>query len=131
MRFFVFVDDVEGYVDDPVEADSLEEAHALVAARLRPGSETVIYLAPMSAVERVCVEGPRPEPRGLLALLEESNRLRAERTEAMRAVFGATEPGTSSIRLSPKEGARHEEARNPNRGGASRRLRRTDPRGPR
>jgi hypothetical protein len=99
MRFFVFVDTAYyPYVDDPVEAESVEEARAKVAERLRPGDDTDVYLAPAEAVERVGpMEGPRRKPVGMLALIEESNRLRSDRIDAAPPMGGfsvSVEPGS-------------------------------------
>lgn len=78
MRYFVFVDTAYyPYVDEPLEADSLEEARRIAAERLRPGDDTEIYLAPAEAVTKVGpMFGPTPKPVGILALQEELNRRR-------------------------------------------------------
>jgi hypothetical protein len=83
MRYFVFVDTAYyPYVDDVIEAASLADAEAKVAADLRPGDETTVYLVPEEAVTTVRMEGPKRAPVGLLKLLREHNRLAAARIEA-------------------------------------------------
>jgi hypothetical protein len=100
MRFFVFVDTpYYPYVDDVIEADSLEEARQLVAQGLRPGDNTSVFLAPAESVAEVRLEGPRTAPRGLLKLLEESNRFHASLLDAKNLSGGfsvpvVVEPGT-------------------------------------
>jgi predicted Zn-dependent peptidase len=100
MRFIVFVNSAYyPYVDDPVEAESVEEARAKVAERLRPGDDTEVYLAPAKAVERVGpMEGPRRKPVGTLALIEEWNRQRSD--DLTLALVGgfpiSVEPGSLS-----------------------------------
>src|SRR5437868_429684 len=75
MRFFVFVDTPYcPYVDDVLEAESLEAAERVVAEQLTPGAEETIYLVPAESVTPVRAYGAKPQPRGLLKLLADSNR---------------------------------------------------------
>jgi hypothetical protein len=89
MRYFVFVDTpYYPYVDEPIEADTLEAARGQVAETLRPGDETTVYLVPAEAVEAVSVAGPKRAPVGLLKLMQEHNRYTAAAIEAKRVHGG-------------------------------------------
>jgi hypothetical protein len=96
MKWFVFIDtEYYPYVGDPVEAETAAEALAQASAYLSIG-ETV-YVAPASVVTEGTVEGPRQEPMGLLALMEEMNRIREAQMQALRAAF----PGKYEVRVEP------------------------------
>lgn len=105
MRYFVFVDTAYyPYVDDPVEADTLEEARAKVAETLTPGGRETIYLVPAEAVVEVRSEGPLPEPHPLLKLMQESNRLHQRYYDGDHLSGGfsvAVEPGSIEPRPIP------------------------------
>ena len=99
MRFFVFVDMAYyPYVDDEIEADSLEEARAKAAESLRPGDDVTVYVVPAEAVSKVEMQGPRNQPKGIFALQEEMNELRTARMKgAMLGGFSIViEPGSLS-----------------------------------
>jgi len=101
MEFFVFVDvPYYPYVAGSVEADTPDEALGLALGEEGPlpvGGE--IYVVPMHAVTRGTMHGPERKPKGLLALMDEQNRLRSERRIAAEDLLGGftviVEPGTN------------------------------------
>jgi hypothetical protein len=85
VRFFVFVDTpYYPYVDDEIEAESVEAAQRKVSEGLWPGDHTTVYVVPAETVRAVRCYGPRTRGTGaLLELQDQHNRLREQQREAM------------------------------------------------
>lgn len=74
-RFFVFVDTAYyPFVDDPIEAESIEEAERIVGEMLTPGSCDVVYVVPEEFVRAVRSFGARRRSPVFFALMERSKR---------------------------------------------------------
>lgn len=94
-KWLVFVDtEYYPYMAEPVEADTADEALRAALAKERLGIGDDIYVAPLDAVAAGTMQGPKRKPEGLLALMQEHNRLSQLRRDFAGGFSVIVEPGS-------------------------------------